>query len=190
LFSLKDKRLKPILRGLSKALKPGFGLLLVALANSTAAENSASQSFIAQAFSEPDIATMKTLWLTGEIKTEIKDKFGYDAPQLRLRYWQLGARTAWILDEIGKERPITIGVVVDSARIDTVDILAYRESRGGEVQQRFFTEQFAQAALLPTGETFKLDRTINGITGATLSVRAVRKIATLALFLDRKVQQR
>lgn len=122
----------------------------------------------------------KTLWLNAEIKQLLQKKFRYTASQLRLRYWQAENKTAWILDEIGKERPITIGVVVMGGQIIDVEILAYRETRGGEVQQAFFTDQFNKARLVDN----RLDRTVNGITGATLSVRAVEKVASMALYLD------
>ena len=50
-----------------------------------------------------------------------------------MRYWQSGSRTAWVLDEIGKEQPITTGIIVENGKILSVDVLAYRESRGAEV---------------------------------------------------------
>lgn len=164
-------------------------LILSCLSLSAPADPLASaQGFLDQAFPATTGAPqMKALWLTGELKSTLHEKFDYTPAQLRLRYWQQGDRTAWILDEIGKERPITIGVAVAAGQIDRVDILEYRESRGGEIQQSFFTEQFDHAVLVEKGDAPGLDRQINGITGATLSVRAVKKIATLALFLDRMV---
>lgn len=145
-------------------------------------------SFIDSAFKQwpsTDVVTPvpKVLWLNADIKKTLQDKFHFTASQLRLRYWQAEKKTAWILDEIGKERPISIGVVVADGKIADVEILAYRETRGGEVQQDFFTDQFNNATLVGN----RLDRTINGITGATLSVRAVEKVASIALYLDELV---
>jgi len=62
-----------------------------------------------------------------------------------------------------------------------MQVLAYRESRGGEVQQDFFTKQFKEARLT---ENDKLNKKIDGITGATLSVWALQKMARLALLFD------
>ena len=91
----------------------------------------------------------------------------------------MGNKTAWVINEIGKEQPITIGVVVDGGKVDFVDILTYRESRGYEVRHDFFTRQFKGAAL--KGD--KLTNRIDGISGATLSVWAVTNVSEWALYL-------
>jgi hypothetical protein len=62
--------------------------------------------------------------------------------------------------------------------------LIFRESRGWEVRHAFFTDQFDQATLTRNTE---LDRTIDNISGATLSVRAVTKLSRIALLLDQAV---
>ncbi|MEH6529369.1 MAG: FMN-binding protein, partial [Porticoccus sp.] len=108
---------------------------------------------------------------------------------LRVRYWRLGTKTVWIMEEIGKELPITIGVAVNQGSInqgsvEQVKILAFRESRGWEVRYPAFTAQYLGVQMTP-GK--KLDTHIDGITGATLSVRAVTKVATLALFYHQQV---
>ncbi len=141
--------------------------------------------FVEQSFDDV-VPTMRTLWLTPELKAETKTIFGHPYSGLRLRYWQAGARSAWVLEEIGKDLPITIGVVVDGGgeSIASVSILEFRESRGGEVRYPFFTEQFRGAQLT---EDRRLDRRIDGITGATLSVNAVTKVARLALLLAKSV---
>lgn len=138
--------------------------------------------FLNEAFemAEP---SRKVLWVNDDLRQEVRAKIGYDLEQLRVRYWVTGKRTAWILEEIGKERPITMGVVVEDGQVQNVSILVYRESRGGEVQHAFFTDQFIQANLIKEAKRYKLSQSIDGITGATLSVRAVKKVATLALFL-------
>jgi hypothetical protein len=51
------------------------------------------------------------------------------------------------------------------------------------VRHAFFTRQFDQAQL----ENGKLDRSIDGITGATLSVEALQRAARLALWLDQQL---
>ncbi len=126
-------------------------------------------------------AEPRVLWLTPDIRNRLAGILGHPYVGLRVRYWQSADRTAWVLDETGKEQPITAGIVVRQARIESVDILAYRESRGGEVQQGFFTRQFKDGAL---GAADKLDKSIDGITGATLSVSAVTRMARCALVLD------
>lgn len=106
---------------------------------------------------------------------------------LRTRYWHNGNTSVWIMEEIGKELPITIGVVINDNRIQQVKILAFRESRGWEVRYPSFTAQYAGVKIT---EDFHLDTHIDGITGATLSVRAVTKVAALALYYHQQAFQK
>ena len=75
---------------------------------------------------------------------------------------------------------LTTGIVIDRGAIETVRVLVFRESRGWEVKHAFFTDQFKQVRLV---QAQRLNRRIDGITGATLSVRALKKVATAALLL-------
>ena len=120
------------------------------------------------------------LWITKDIKQSIRNILEHDLGVLRLRYWSKDGRSAWILEEIGKERPITTGIVVNQGHIEIVRILIFRETRGWEVRYPFFTDQFNDAGLVNED---KLDKSIDGISGATLSVNAVTKLARLALLL-------
>ena len=131
-----------------------------------------------------EVPAAKTLWVTGQLRDSVERTLGHAFKVLRVRYWQNGARSAWILDEIGKELPITIGVTVDAGAIDNVRVLEFRETRGWEVKYPFFTDQFADAKLVDDGG---LDRHIDGITGATLSVGAVTRIARVALLMHEHV---
>ncbi|WP_062060623.1 FMN-binding protein [Cellvibrio sp. OA-2007] len=128
-------------------------------------------------------ATAKTLWLQGEQRTTAEAIWKRKLP-LRISYQQVDNTTLWVLQEIGKEQPITIGVVITDNRIKTIKVMEYRESRGGEIRYDFFTKQFLDAEL--QDDMRNLDRNIDGISGATLSVRAMKKIATLALYLHQQ----
>jgi len=124
--------------------------------------------------------TKEVLWLTSDIKEDAKRILKHAYSGLRVRYWGASHRTLWVLDEIGKDMPITIGVLIVNGQIQSVKILNFRESRGWEVRYQFFTDQYIGASI---DENLKLNQTIDGITGATLSVRAVNKVARLALYL-------
>ena len=106
-----------------------------------------------------------------------------------MRYWQGGEKTAWILDEIGKEKPITIGVLVQDNAVDSVRVLEFREIRGWEVRYPFFTDQFNGARFVNGAQRQGqvLNRQIDGITGATLSVGAVTRVVEVALYLNEQV---
>jgi len=121
------------------------------------------------------------LWVDDALRSQIEEIVGHRFGALRVRYWEHAGRTAWILDEIGKERPITIGVTVKDGAVELVRVLEFREPRGWEVRHAFFTDQFA-GARVSAGRRF--DRDIDGITGATLSVAAVTRVVRLALFLS------
>lgn len=125
----------------------------------------------------------KSFWLNKTNKPIVEKILKHKSP-LRYRYWHKDNKTVWIMNEIGKERPITIGVVISDQTIQQVDIIAFRESRGWEVQHSFFTDQFKQVTLQQKKSKYKLSTHIDGITGATLSVRAVKKVTTLALYLQ------
>jgi hypothetical protein len=138
------------------------------------------QEFLAAAFNsqEPE---QKMLWLDAAQRDTIAEILGHPYRGLRIRYWAVNDRLAWVLDEIGKDKPITIGVVAENGRVVGVTVLEFRESRGGEVRYEFFTHQFIGAGL---GSDLRLDQNIDGITGATLSVRAVIDVTELALYLS------
>ena len=140
-------------------------------------------AFIAEAF-DNDPPKAAVIWPDKQLKAQIKEILGHDYKGLRIRYWKHEDRSAWILDEIGKDKPITTGFVVNAGRLERVRVLVFRESRGWEVRHAFFTDQFNQASLNNDKE---LDRTIDNISGATLSVRAVTKLARVALLLDQEV---
>lgn len=142
------------------------------------------QDFLMGAFGT-ESPEMKKLWLSDGDRETAKDILKRAFPSLRVRYWTDGNKTAWILNEIGKTEPITVGVVVDANQISQVQIMEFRESRGWEVRFPFFTDQFT-GARLESGQ--RLSSHIDGITGATLSVRAVKKVAALALHFHQQVQ--
>ena len=124
----------------------------------------------------------KVLWLTRDMQAEVTKILGHPPPQLRQRYWSDGSKSVWVLEEIGKEEPITAGFVVNNGRIDHVRVLVYRESRGSEVRYPAFLKQFAGATLASSNQ---LSQTIDGISGATLSVSALERLARVALYFDR-----
>lgn len=151
------------------------------------AENTAEKTtrFVGEAFSSPTKADF--LWITAALQPTIRQILDHDLRVARLPYWRQGKRTAWVLNEVGKEMPITIGVVVDDGRIERVRVLVYRESRGWEVQSANFLRQFVGARL---GEQQRLDRSIDGIAGATLSVRAMTRVSRLALWLHQEAMKK
>lgn len=136
--------------------------------------------FVAQAFDghppKPEL-----IWMTQEVTRQATQILGHPPAQLRQRYWRTGERSVFVLEEIGKEELITAGFIIEKSRVLKTQVLVYRESRGGEIRHAPFLRQYEGAML--DGE-FRLDRSIDGISGATLSVRAMERMARLALYLD------
>ena len=139
--------------------------------------------FIAKSFGNA-APELRSLWLTPEVKTAASKIVQHPIRGARVRYWWGNDRTVWILEEVGKELPITIGIVIAGQGVAAVKILTYRESRGGEVRFPAFLAQFS-GGVLDTKN--RLDHRIDGITGATLSVRAVKNTVRLALYYHRLV---
>ena len=162
------------------ALIPG----LTAPLQSSAEDYLTREAFLSMAFADGN-ARMATLWLTAEARRRASQALRHAPDRARIRFWQEGERSAWILDEIGKDQPISFGIVIDAGQIVSVQVLAFRESRGWEIRHPFFTQQFAGAALTQDGN---LNRAVDGITGATLSVRAADRAARLALWLAGEAQ--
>jgi len=140
-------------------------------------------AFLDQTFSG-DVPSASSIWLTAQKKQVISAILQHSPSFIRVKYWQHESKTAWILSEVGKEKPITVGVVIDDGKIQQLKVLTFRESRGWEVKHSFFTRQFDHAGL---DQEQHLDKSIDGISGATLSVRALKKIARIALYLEQQL---
>lgn len=97
-----------------------------------------------------------------------------DEPRKIILAWDAAGKFsgyAVITEEIGKYRPITFMVGVSpQLSVRDVAVLAYRESRGGDVKRKRFLSQYR-------GKTAKSaidsNRDIINISGATISVRSM-----------------
>lgn len=137
------------------------------------------EDFIAEVF--PAKPRPRLLWMSKEVLAEASRILGHAPGQLRQRYWSDGKRTLWILEEVGKEDLITAGFVVNEGRIEKTKVLVYRETRGMEIRYPAFLNQFPGVSLV---EDNRLDRSIDGISGATLSVQAMVRMTRAALYFD------
>lgn len=155
--------------------------LLLSIPTAQAAQHIQDAQAEVKAFLDQQFQTVpkpKSLWLTGKKKQQVSEILGHPYPKIRLAYWQDGEQTAFIVEEIGKTLPITVGIALKGQQIERVQILKFRESRGWEVKLPSFTQQFAGASL---ASNQALSNSIDGISGATLSVRAVTKLSKMVL---------
>ncbi|MEQ9520236.1 MAG: FMN-binding protein [Parvibaculum sp.] len=142
-------------------------------------------AFLTEVF-ENTVPDPSFLWLKGEVKEAARQILDRDAGGLRQRYWRADGRTVWIVEEIGKTQPITTGISIKDGAVERVQILIYRESHGWEVRYPFFTDQFRGMTLDADND---LSSRVDGISGATLSVRAITKLVRLALTYDAFARQ-
>jgi hypothetical protein len=139
------------------------------------------EAFLAEVFAgAPPPA--QTLDLDSTKQGQVRSVFGRAYPQARLRYWKAGGRSAWIFDDIGKEGyvPTTAAFVVKDQAIESARVLIYRESRGEQVGEPSFLKQLAGARAAGGA----LDRKVDNISGATLSVKMMQRMARTALVFD------
>ena len=93
--------------------------------------------FINESFSSKPPKS-SVLWITKSLKPAIYKIMGHDLGVLRIRYWEKNGRTVWVLNEIGKEHPITVGLVVKHNKIQQYSISIfnkhYRLNRSNNLQ--------------------------------------------------------
>ena len=169
-----------------------FFLYLTLLSPFVSAKSYMSQqeffNSVQQSLSPAEKFQTKTLWLKKEIQSEVSNILDHKYPKLRVRYkisdGSKPPTSVWYLDEIGKERPITFGVSIKNSRVQMIQVLEFRESRGYEISIPAFAKQFEDIGV---DDEHNLDQNIDGITGATMSVSAMKKIARLAILLHKTV---
>lgn len=95
------------------------------------------------------------------------------------------ARRAVIMNVLGQHQPITFVVgILPEGSVEHVEIMVYRESRGGEVRRGAFLRQFEEKSL---DDPLALNGDIVNITGATISSRSVTRGVRLALVLHARL---
>lgn len=153
--------------------------MLAAAGGSASGAVTAGESFIAAAF-DGTPPTPTVIWYDPVRRAAVAEILGHPPATARVRVWSAAGRTAVVLDEIAHTLPITAGFVVRDGCIEQAQVLVYRESRGGAVQRREWLSQFIGLGRRNDGA---LDGEVDGITGASLSVGAMTRMARLALFL-------
>ena len=128
------------------------------------------------AFPGAERVEKKLVALTPDERATVRARSGgREAPRI-FRYW-IGRKDGIVVgyaaidDVLGKSQPITYMVAVDpTLHIRAVEILAYRESHGGEVRQAGWRSQFAGR---DASSPLRVGADIHNIAGATISCRAV-----------------
>ena len=125
----------------------------------------------------------KFLDLDGNAQSQINAALGHNYQQSRLRYWKANGITAWVLMDKGKEgyQLTDAAFAVKGGAIDIASVLIYRESHGEEVADAPFLNQLTGAHAVGG----QLDKQVDNISGATLSVKMMVRMAAAAIALDK-----
>jgi hypothetical protein len=128
-----------------------------------------------------ELPAAQKIRLSGEVKDGVQEACGGRYSGFYISYWQQDDQRGWALRARGKHGFVHAGVVTRQGRLVQIKVLSSKEQRGRGIETAQFLDQFNGAGL-KTGT--KLDRRIDGISGATYSVNAVKRMARVALYLD------
>lgn len=130
------------------------------------------------------ISEKKTLSFSQQ--EQIEKKLGYSLSKNQWNFYiaRSGGKIegyAVIDHEVGKTEPITfLTAILPTGEVSQVEILAYRESHGGEVREKRFLNQFKNKN---EKNPLRVGQDLANIAGATLSSRAVSRGVKRALSL-------
>jgi hypothetical protein len=141
-----------------------------------AAEYLSVEAVQRQLFPHADHFTEVVLALTPAQHEQVAALAGPQPPHRSLRAWRAmqGEETlgyVFVDEVIGKEDFITYAAGIDtSGRLSPLEVLAYRESHGGEIRNEAWRRQFAGRQGL---DQLRVQTDIKNIAGATLSCEHV-----------------
>lgn len=158
--------LPSLVRG-TKNMKPIRIAVLCALA---------SVAFLADSFVLNSAARADVLKITPAMNARIKGIMGYGIGRA-VRYRRNGSSTIWVLNRIGKVKPITAQFVVSGGRIQNARVLVYRESHGHEIKRSSYLARLRSTCNTPN------------ISGATLSVNSMKRMCRLAKYLHSQTRR-
>ena len=130
--------------------------------------------------------SMHILLLDKQVKKKVENKVKQKFYRDKLYYWNItkGDSTmayAFLDNVIGKSMPITFLVILNiNGNIINTNVIKYREAYGGEVGNKGWLRQFLNR---DNNSSYNIGKDINGISGATISVKSmskgIQKITTL-----------
>ena len=138
----------------------------------------AAEKYIISQFDVDVSIYMHTLKLDTELKVLVQNKVKQRFYRDELYYWNISNNDTTIayalMDNVlGKSMPITFLVILNNeGSILFTKVIKYREAYGSEVCNKNWLAQFTHFS-----ETtdFKVEKDINGISGATISVNSLSK---------------
>ena len=147
-------------------------------------------------FARADSTWTESWTPTPEEIADLEMTLGWRVPETEFVFYR-GQRkgqdlgVAMVTEEKGRFKPITFIVKVGAdGRVENVLLMVYRESRGDGVKRQRFLKQFRKKDV---DSGMRLNRDIIGVSGATLSSRALsagvkRVLATLDVLYGEPVR--
>ena len=122
---------------------------------------------------------MHILKLDKQIKKEVENQVKQKFYREKLYYWTISQDDttiayAFLDNVIGKSMPITFLVILNiNGNIINTNVIKYREAYGGEVGNKRWLQQFLYRN---NNSSYNIGKDINGISGATISVKSMSKV--------------
>jgi len=141
---------------------------------------------LARVFADADRQWQETWEPTADERAALESQLGWQVPEAVFTFHRAsrgGRNLGWalVLEEKGRFKPITFLVHLGpDRRVEAVLVMVYRESRGDAVRRTRFLDQFDGK---DADDPLRLNRDIVGISGATLSSRALAAGVRKALLL-------
>ena len=120
------------------------------------------------------------IWITPTVRPIVEAILLREYKGPRIKYWRKNDLAAWIFEEPAKDSTVRVGIVVSQGKIQTLEILSAEGRWGSLVKSEKFTGQFKNVG---SDESKRLTGSIDGISGATISVNTVSRLVQLALAL-------
>ncbi len=170
------------------------GVLLVALVMAVTAPAHAASgagvywtrvSLLKSFFADSDKVSWKRLDVSPAARKVLTRRLGTPPPTRQTVYFGLkGSKVqgvALIDDQIGQHEPITFAVLLGTdGKMKRLEVVAYREARGGEIRSPRFRRQFTGKS---PADKMRLGHDVVAISGATISSKAMVVGARRALIM-------
>ena len=136
------------------------------------------EKILIEELSDAVILSHQKFTIPKEVKNKIQSKTKQKFYRNELNIWTIStadtiSHYAIIDNSLGKSMPITFLVVFTTdGKIRYTQIVKYREPYGGEISSLSWTSQFMG---MSNESEFKMGKTIDGISGATISTHSVTK---------------
>ncbi len=149
------------------------------------------QDAVTESFGGPVDLSTQTIKIDANQRARIERQLGSRWPVTSVEYKVVSKQgnrlgLALILDEVGKQYPITFCVTLGLKNdIRGISVLTYREPIGADIRKSRFKKQFLKKSTLDLDQ---LDDAIVPITGATLSSWAAVTVVKKALIIGALVQ--